>query len=466
MAIDYAEGINVNLMQGRAAFAVVGHPNKGKSSIVSTLARDDSVLVSQRSGTTTHSDSYKIDTGKAGYELIDTPGFQRPKKVLHWLNQNATSADQRATAVQKFIHDIDCQNNFPDEVRLLTPLMNGAAILYVVDGSRPYGIEYEAEMEILRWTGRPSMALINPIENESHVESWKSALQQYFKIVTVFNPMQADFNKQIALLNAFSHLEPSWQSTLTQVVTDLNQQQELIEQQAILILSELLVDLCNYQNQQKVLTEKQAQSLKTLLNQQYNQWMTSREQQAFETLCDLFAHGNCNLNTQAIDYPPELFDSDQWYMWGLNKKQLAAVSAMTGALAGAAVDVAVAGHSFMLGAIGGGLLGLSSALLGADKLASSKIKGLPLGGYLASQGPINNPNFPYVVIGRFLFLYQQLKTKNHADRSAIELKNNLLQERIESMQKSESKRLHICCKRLASQKAAAELIEVLSPLFR
>jgi predicted GTPase len=33
-------------------FAVVGHPNKGKSSIVSSLAMDDSIAISDRPGTT------------------------------------------------------------------------------------------------------------------------------------------------------------------------------------------------------------------------------------------------------------------------------------------------------------------------------------------------------------------------------------------------------------------------------
>ncbi|MDQ7049144.1 MAG: DUF3482 domain-containing protein [Enterobacterales bacterium] len=94
---------------------------------------------------------------------------------------------------------------------------------------------------------------------------------------------------------------------------------------------------------------------------------------------------------------------------------------MTGMATGAALDFAVAGHSFMLGAIGGGAIGFTSAWLGADKLVNTKIKGLPLGGYQAAIGPIENKNFPYVVIGRFLNLYQQLRSKNHADRRCIVL---------------------------------------------
>ena len=63
-------------------FAVVGHPNKGKSSIVSSLAMDDSVQISDIPGTTTKSRSFPlIVDGKILYELLDTPGFQRARYV-------------------------------------------------------------------------------------------------------------------------------------------------------------------------------------------------------------------------------------------------------------------------------------------------------------------------------------------------------------------------------------------------
>jgi len=63
-------------------FAVVGHPNKGKSSVVSTLARDDSIAVSMKSGTTVQAHEYTVNVEQYSYLLIDTPGFQRPRKVL------------------------------------------------------------------------------------------------------------------------------------------------------------------------------------------------------------------------------------------------------------------------------------------------------------------------------------------------------------------------------------------------
>jgi GTPase Era involved in 16S rRNA processing len=449
----------------RAKFAVVGHPNKGKSSIVSTLSNNDSIQVSQRSGTTTQSKAFRVETTNSGYELFDTPGFQRPTKVLAWLKQRASQADQRAQAVTDFVADPTCQQRYPDEVELLKPIINGAAILYVVDGSRPYGSEYETEMEILQWTGQPSMALINPIENDSHVESWKNALIQYFKTVRVFNPMQAEFEKQIELLETFAHLNPLWSQHLLLVTQDLIQNRQTQLEKSAIILARLIEDLCFYQQKQKVLNKSQAQAIQPVLAKQYQLWMKAREQRSIKELFANYAHFQTSLTINDLKLPPDLFDCEQWYMWGLNKKQLATVATITGASAGAAVDLAVAGHSFMLGALGGGLLGFGSAWFGANKLVETKLKGLPLGGYEAIYGPVTNKNFPYVVIGRFVYLHHQISQRSHAIRSDLNIQENELQSKISSLEKSSQKELHTACDKLTKQKQVLELSTKLLPLF-
>ncbi len=449
----------------RACFAVVGHPNKGKSSIVSTLARNDEIAISPHSGTTSRTHRVAVETVRAGYELIDTPGFQRPGKVLNWLKRHAVSADQRAAAVAAFIEDADCRRQFPDEIQLLTPLVQGAAILYVVDGSRPYGAEYEAEMEILRWTGQPSMALINPIENETHIRAWSNALAQYFKTVRIFNPMKADFEKQLELLSAFAHLKPEWSKTLNLVTEDLLAARLAQKQNCAVILSRLLEDLCLYETSQKVLSKSQAETVQPLLAKAYQLWMSEREQQSIQELCAVYTHFHANLSIDDLKLPPDLFDCEQWYMWGLNKQQLAVAGAVTGAAAGAAADVMVAGQSFMLGAVGGGLLGFGSAWFGADKLVTTKVKGLPLGGYQASYGPVSNRNFPYVVIGRFIYLYQLISQRNHAVRKDVEINNIELNQQISQLEKATQKELHNACSRLVRQKPVENLTDLLLPLF-
>jgi hypothetical protein len=169
-------------------FAVVGHVNKGKSSIVSTLAHDDSVKIAPEPGTTIACRRFpmRVDD-RVQYVLVDTPGFQRARRALAWMRERETHAAEHRQVVQAFVDAHRGSDAFPDECELLTPVLEGAGILYVVDGSVPYGPEYEAEMEILRWTGAPSMALIYPVGVSDHVEGWGAALQEDFGGVRVFD---------------------------------------------------------------------------------------------------------------------------------------------------------------------------------------------------------------------------------------------------------------------------------------
>lgn len=452
-------------MTDRPEFAVVGHPNKGKSSIVSTLSHNDNIQISSRSGTTENAHHYVVETTDGCYDLIDTPGFQRPIKTLAWLNQHCSSASERAATVARFVADVECQKLFKDEVELLAPIVAGAAILYVVDGSRPYGSEYEAEMEILRWTGQPSMALINPIESSECIEQWENALAQYFKSVRVFNPMTADFEKQIELLKTFAHLNPKWASMLNGIVGDLQKKRRQQQTDSTVILAHLVEDLCQYQYCQKVLTESQAKQIEPVLARQYKQWMKQREEQAIEALLTTYAHFQTKVSLDQFDLPPDLFDCDHWFAWGLNKKQLVSAAAMAGAVGGAAVDLAVAGHSFMLGAIGGGIIGAGSAWFGADKLVDLKIKGLPVGGYQACIGPIKNRNFPYVIIGRFLHLYRQIAQLNHANREPLNFEASDFQDKVANLENAAQKELHKACEKLIKQKSVEDLEAILGPFF-
>ena len=104
-------------------FAVVGHPNKGKSSIVSTLVESSGIQISNIPGTTVDSEVYPMRIkDKVLYELVDTPGFQRPRKVLAWLKENSSSADDRPQTVAKFVEIHQQDKNFHDECELLRPL--------------------------------------------------------------------------------------------------------------------------------------------------------------------------------------------------------------------------------------------------------------------------------------------------------------------------------------------------------
>lgn len=446
-------------------FAVVGHPNKGKSSIVSTIAQNDSIAISPQSGTTREVQRHDILIGKASYTLVDTPGFQRPSRALAWLQDHATSADKRRDAVQEFLGSAHCQKEFPEEVMLLKPIMEGAAILYVVDGSRPYSKDYEAEMEILRWTGQASMALINPIENDDYVLDWQHALDQYFKIVRVFNAMQADFEKVVAILDAFSHIREEWHGALADIVIAYRSQRTQQLKDSSLLLEELLTQLCTYQVSQRAASKSQADSLKQVLEKKYFADMRQMERQHHESLKSLYHYHHLESSVDELPLEGNLFDTEKWIIWGLNRQQLTIAASMAGAAAGAAVDLALAGSSLMLGALSGGLLAAGGVWFGADNIAVFKVEGLPLGGYEAHQGPIQNRNFPYVVLGRYLYLADALRNRTHAHRENLEIREGDLSERINRLGKSAQNSLHRALDRLARQKPAEDLQESLIALL-
>ncbi|MBN3562205.1 DUF3482 domain-containing protein [Aliamphritea spongicola] len=447
------------------AFAVVGHPNKGKSSVVSTLARDDRVAVSMQSGTTQVSESFDIHLGEAHYKLIDTPGFQRPRKVLAWLQQQPVSADQRSERVKAFLQDEACRQQFPDESELLAPIMAGAAILYVVDSSRPYSPEYEAEMEILRWTGQPSMALINPITSRDYIDNWQQALQQFFRTVRIFDAVQADLNQHIELLQAFAHLHQPWSESLSSLVSAVQAEIHRQQLQSCKLAAHLLEDLVRYQQRQKVPDEKQAKSLQPVLQAAYYSWMRKREQKAHDELQTLYRHHQLQRDNTELTLSDDLFDTEKWYAWGLNRKQLAAVGGIAGAAAGGMLDLTVAGSSLLLGTLGGGAIGSSAAWLGANKLAKQKLKGLPLGGFEARIGPMKNRNFPYVILARFLFIYKRLNQRNHARRDTLSVDDAQVGKLLEQLSGQQQKPIYKALDRLSRQKDVTNLAEVLEPLF-
>ncbi|MCP3674300.1 MAG: hypothetical protein GY829_07495, partial [Gammaproteobacteria bacterium] len=61
-------------------------------------------------------------------------------------------------------------------------------------------------------------------------------------------------------------------------------------------------------------------------------------------------------------------------------------------------------------------------------------------------------NFPYVIIGRFIYLYQQISERNHAKREALEIETKELHQQIANLEKSSQKLLHQSCDKLVKHR--------------
>ncbi|MEM6459446.1 MAG: DUF3482 domain-containing protein [Planctomycetota bacterium] len=414
---------------GDARFAVVGHPNKGKSSIVATLAADAGVAVAPEPGTTTRSRAFpmRVD-GRTLYTLIDTPGFQRARRAYAWLQAHDEGVERRPDVARKFIAAHEATDAFPDEVELLRPLMDRdhpAGVLYVVDGSVPYGPEYEAEMQVLRWTGRPSLALINPIGAADHTGAWRTALGQYFKIVRVFDAVDAAFAKRLELLRAFGQLDEAWRGPLDEAVAELEADRGRRRREAAAELASLVVGSLTLSVTRKLGPSEDPKALQPELLERFKGELRRKERRARDRVESVYDHRGVERHeAEASALDEDLFSEETWLAFGLTRKQLLLAGAGGGAAAGGALDVAAGGTSLLMGATIGAVIGGAAAWWGSGRLAEFKVLSTPLGdarlgGKLLRCGPTKNPNFPFVLLGRARLHHAVVAGRTHATRGAL-----------------------------------------------
>lgn len=407
-------------------FAVVGHPNKGKSSIVSTLALDDSVQISDTPGTTTKKRSFPLSVdGKVLYELFDTPGFQRARKVLAWLQKHDVSADKKHEVVQAFIDAHKEDQQFNDEVELLEPIMAGAGIIYVVDGSKPYGEEYEAEMEILRWTGQPSMALINHIDEADYSLEWKRALGQYFRSVRTFNPMQTNITHHMSILESMAQLKEEWIVPIKASIKLFERYHEQMLEQSAFLLTRLVYDSIHFV--EKIAFENEVEELeaKEKVTDRYKDKLRGLETSTQKQIERTWNHVHMKKEQHALLFESmDLFSKETASIFGLTQKELIITGATSGAVTGAGIDLLFVGHTLLLGGAIGAIVGGVGAYFGFNELSEVKVLGQTLGKRYAQMGPMDNRNFPYILLGRGLYHTSKVATQSHASRDVVDIDMN------------------------------------------
>ncbi|WP_349342093.1 GTPase/DUF3482 domain-containing protein [Marinobacter sp. MMG032] len=411
-------------------FAVVGHPNKGKSSVVATLSQNDAIAIALEPGTTRKRQAYplKVD-GQILYTLVDTPGFQRPRRVLEWLEAHSVSASDHADTVKAFVTQHQGDGRFTDECELLTPLIEGAGIIYVVDGSVPYSAEHEAEMTILRWTGRPSLALINSIGADDYSDTWQSALGQFFQVVRRFDAVRAPFEQHLGLLRAFGQLEPDWEAPLEQATHYLSAQRQQRRQQAAALIARALEDMMSFQ-EKRTLTAGQAagtsdDSLADQLRRNWYRHQRKREQTLRVDIEHLYQHQRIRRQEAELEWHSEhdLFSEDSRKAWAVSKRYLATAGFGAGAVSGAGIDALTFGSSLGTGALVGGLIGAAGSYFYGDRLAlpALTIGVLRDGLKTATFGPVQDSQFGYVVLGRAVDHWWHISHRNHAGRDLLDL---------------------------------------------
>lgn len=398
-------------------FAVIGHPNEGKSSVVSTLAEDDSVRISPTPGETRQCRAYPVMIdGEEIIRFIDTPGFQEPRQTLEWMRAYSGPVLQMAADfIESHAHDPD----FTDERELLSPLADGAGIVYVADGSRPMRYVDAMEMEILRLTTLPRMAVINAKEKNrpEFADAWIIECRKHFNTIVIFDAHQATYGDRIELLESLKTIDPDQRPALTRVIAAF----EKDWQQRLTDTAEIIVDLvqtaAGHTVDKAASSKAQASVVMAPLKERFQAEIHEMEKSAHKKIRRRFKH-----NIFSDELPPhpilndDLFSKKTWRVLGMKNWHLAAAGGAGGAAVGAKIDLATAGQSLGLFTAIGGVIGAGAAALGIKPAAKATIKGLPLGHMKIQVGPIQNDQLLYVLLDRCLIHFRQVIQRAHSRR--------------------------------------------------
>ncbi len=424
----------------RPVFVVVGAVNRGKSSIVSTLAENDAVVIAKTPGTTQEAQTFafRLD-GHTLYTLVDTPGFELARQTLAWLQKHEHLHADRAAVVRQFIREHVGRGEFHQECELLQPILDGGAILYIVDSSVPFSPLHLAEMEILQWTMQPRMALLNQINEDDYAAEWRQGLDQYFNIKLEFNALNVDLRQRIKLLQTLIILNDRWQQPLGQAMQAiLNEYRYRIEDSAMLIANALVAMLalkmdCEVPEDDDLEPPKQA------LKQRYEDRLRHLEANCFRQIRERYEHRRLSVNPAEFPTVQEdLLETSHWKFLDVKQWWAMAGGAAAGALTGGLIDAGLGGTSILAGTVIGTGVGGVAGLVGSYKLPEVSVDvSLPFLGAFKLQpfrgaapqrrvkrltiGPMQNRLFPYVVLSRAVRYHHLILTRPHARREALSL---------------------------------------------
>lgn len=420
-----------------ARFAVVGRVNKGKSSVLATLveeADNQRLRIGPTPGETTRCQTIPLTlNGETLVEFIDTPGFNQARQALAWLRAHHREEEGRARleAVRQFVATFRDAEEFVDECRLLQPILDGAGIVYVVDASKPYRTDFVAEMEILRWTGRPRMAVMNFLSGDtSHAQEWREHLGEFFNLTRDFNAHTARFRERIRLLRHLLEIEDrhrgSIEKTIQLLESGWNRRREDAADIVINLLQRALTEkACKNASHEDTRRSHRRQQVEAKLQEEYRTQIRMLEGGQHARLSQLYRHPKAEMTHESGDAVVEgddLFAEETWQVLGLAPMQLAVAATLAGGAAGAGVDLATGGATHGLGTVIGAAGGFIGALWKGRALAEIKIDhpllggGLNPGGVKLCAGPPKNPNFPWVLLDRALYHFEHLVTRAHGRR--------------------------------------------------
>jgi hypothetical protein len=342
-------------------FAIVGDPNDGKTTLASTLAEDDTAAIDARAGTTKRREVHDfVLRGRPVLRFIDTPGFENTPQLRHWFEAHARESGDLA---ERFIAEHEGDPRYQPECEILRAIQ-GAAVIFVVDGSRAITEGDRDRTHILRLCSANRVAVINQAKSAEPacLEAWRDLLSKGGLTPLEFDAHHVSFAERMELLETIAAVMPAWRTRVKEAAGLLREAWEGRLLDARNYLMAFIEEAMTTSTSAPVSSPAEVEAATAKATDALRERLRGREDLFRRQVRKLFRHTRADWQLPEMDVlGGDLFSDQVWRLFGLNKQQLIWAGALMGLAAGGAVDLMLAGHSLLLPTL---ILGAAGAVTG------------------------------------------------------------------------------------------------------
>ena len=455
-------------MNDSLKIAIVGIPNEGKSSFVSTLAYNDGISVSSKSGETTLSSKHSLKIkSEVVYELYDTPGFDDDEGVLNYINDNKMKYSDIYELIRSFIKENTEENTFSKDIEILKVLMEKPIIIYIANSSVKYNSNFDDSLKIIKKFNLPSFIIYNQHdENKNEKVSWGDIEKKYFISSFEYNVLNSNFNNKINFLEMLEKniQDKTIKEQLCKSIKILNKDFERRLDFTYEELSDRFYKIINHTKTyresdlwENSIEEKEAEFISEMKSQEKSFYSLIEKEWGFN-----------NLEKEIIELKEIEIDAKfSEKILGASKNILTVMGIIIGASIGGGIGLSVDTASFFgsmgmgtaIGTIGGASSGLISILLGTN-LIKKKTKGFGIKKITTLE--LLKLNTKILILTKMYLFVELLSVRSHAKRDKLKFN---FQESKNLFDNLFEEKYHIDIARIICEKNKEKFIEKLTEIL-
>jgi len=215
-----------------------------------------------------------------------------------------------------------------------------------------------------------------------------------------------------------AQLKEEWTDSVKSSILFFEQYYEEMFKESAAAIAQAALDSVSLIDTLSFSSEKASELDKERLEEHYKNRLRDIESHTQKQIEVIWHHENLEKDkTQLAFEALDLFSEESASLFGLTRKELLITAATSGAITGAGIDLMFAGHTLFIGGALGALAGGAGAYFAFNELSEIKVLGQSLGKRYLEIGPMENRNFPYILLGRFLYHTEQVARRSHAKRN-------------------------------------------------